>query len=80
MEKHKNDVYKYKNQLNEDKKEFILKNVEKLGYDKVAEKVGLSRATIYRYYSEYRKRNPVKKVKVKDVVYEKFKEKLQTML
>lgn len=78
LKKHKNDVYKYKTKLNESKKDFILKNVEKLGYGKVAEKIGLSKATVYRFYSEYRKRNPVKEVK--DVVYEKFKEKLQTML
>lgn len=80
LEKHKNDVYKYKNSLDENKKEFILKNVEKLGYSKVAKEIGLSNSTVYRFYSEYRKRNPTKKIKVKDVIYEKFKEKLQTML
>lgn len=78
LKKHKNDVYKYKTKLNESKKDFILKNVEKLGYGKVAEKIGLSKITVYRFYSEYRKRNSVKEVK--DTVYEKFKEKLQTML
>lgn len=80
IEKHKNDIYKYKNSLNDSKKDFILKNVERLGYDRVAEEIGLSRATVYRFYSSYRKINPVKKVKTKDVLYEKFKEKLQTML
>lgn len=80
LKKHKNDVYKYKTKLNESKKDFILKNVEKLGYGKVAEKIGLSKVTVYRFYSDYRKRNSVNKVKVKDVIYEKFKEKLQTML
>lgn len=80
LKKHKNDVYKYKTKLNESKKDFILKNVEKLGYGKVAEKIELSKVTVYRFYSDYRKRNSVNKVKVKDVIYEKFKEKLQTML
>ena len=80
LKKHKNDVYKYKKLLNESKKEFILKNIEKLGYDNVAKEIGLSKATVYRFYNDYRKRNSVNKVKVKDVIYEKFKEKLQTML